>query len=308
MSQRNLAERVGIDFTYLSKLENGVMPPPGERTIAVLAGALDADPDELFGLAGKIPSQLLDKINPETIRMLRSHLEQVEPLSGEGTLPPESGAEAETPDARLAEGAPETYQGLYQAIVENSVDGILILTGDLEVIYESPAAALILGYNPGEMADKGALGMVHPDDVSSLARELSDLAANPGGTGRAETRVRHRDGTWRIMEGVGKNLVHDPNVGGIVFDFRDVTERRHEEQAGEQRAACRAAAAKFDLTKSETEVLALIVTGESNRQVAERLVISRSTVKFHVGNILRKLGVTNRTEAAAKVLRGQPSA
>jgi NarL family two-component system response regulator LiaR len=53
----------------------------------------------------------------------------------------------------------------------------------------------------------------------------------------------------------------------------------------------------YDLTKREREVLGLMVEGLNNVDIAERLVISRATAKFHVSNILSKLNVTNRAEA-----------
>ena len=59
----------------------------------------------------------------------------------------------------------------------------------------------------------------------------------------------------------------------------------------------------FDLTGRELEVLALMVVGLNNTQIAGELVVSPSTIKSHVSNILSKLGVTSRTEAVTLTLR-----
>jgi len=68
LTQRELAERVafrlraedrrGFDVTYLSKIENGKLPPPSTMAIMYLAKELDADSDELLALAGKAPEDL----------------------------------------------------------------------------------------------------------------------------------------------------------------------------------------------------------------------------------------------------------
>jgi NarL family two-component system response regulator LiaR len=58
-----------------------------------------------------------------------------------------------------------------------------------------------------------------------------------------------------------------------------------------------------NMTGRELEILTLMVEGLSNNEIAERLIVSQSTVKFHVSNILSKLGVTCRTEAVALALK-----
>ncbi len=61
----------------------------------------------------------------------------------------------------------------------------------------------------------------------------------------------------------------------------------------------------FDLTERENEVLALMVQGLNNSQIAKRLFVSPSTVKFHVSSVLSKLGAASRTEAVAIALQNK---
>jgi two-component system, NarL family, response regulator LiaR len=68
-------------------------------------------------------------------------------------------------------------------------------------------------------------------------------------------------------------------------------------------AADQSSPAGYDLTDREREVLALMVAGLHNSEIAEKLVVSPSTIKSHVSNILAKFGVASRTEAAALAVR-----
>jgi transcriptional regulator with XRE-family HTH domain len=74
LNQRELAGRAGIDFTYLSKVENSRMEPPAEETICRLAASLGVEPTELLLLAQKVPSDVKPIItrSPLVPRFLRT--------------------------------------------------------------------------------------------------------------------------------------------------------------------------------------------------------------------------------------------
>ena len=72
LTQRELADGVGINFTYLSKIESGAMPPPSKKIIFRLADALNIDREELLILAGIIPDDVTQMLkNEENIKRLR---------------------------------------------------------------------------------------------------------------------------------------------------------------------------------------------------------------------------------------------
>ncbi len=85
LSQRELARLVDIDFTYLSKIETGDLPPPSDEVISKLAEHLDVDEQELFLLAEKIPPQyrreiLEDDAVPDILRLVTTYPEFREEL------------------------------------------------------------------------------------------------------------------------------------------------------------------------------------------------------------------------------------
>lgn len=105
-----------------------------------------------------------------------------------------------------------------------------------------------------------------------------------------------------IRAGARGYVVKDIDTSGLVRAIRDVVRGGGAFDARSAAAVVRGLNAterepQAELTEREREVLRLLARGLSNRLIGERLFISETTAKFHVGNILRKLGVTRRAEA-----------
>ena len=294
-----------MSFTYLSKIENGAMQPPSGTTITALADALGTDPDELFGLAKKVPSQFLEHINPEVIRLIRALRDGAEKPAHElirlycrvGEL------ESELRRAR-AEQAEKKRMEFFHALIDNSQDAILVLNKDMELLYESPSASHMFGFEGDSLVGRDPLGIVHPDDLSRVANMLQQLAQSPGETMCLIGRTFGKDGKGgRVIEATAYSMVHIPEVNGVVVNLRDITEREQElkDAFGMDRTALKQK--DYKLTASEGQVLVFLAEGLSNSKIAEQLVLSPATVRFHVSNILRKLGVATRTQAVALAIR-----
>jgi PAS domain S-box-containing protein len=129
-----------------------------------------------------------------------------------------------------AEAALRTSEQRFRALVEHSWDAVALFGPDGAILYGSPATTRILGYDLAEFVGRNALDFIHPEDRDFVVGRLTEAMANPGGRVDVAARVRHKDGSWRYLEGILTNLLDDPSVGGIVNNYRDATERRSLEQ------------------------------------------------------------------------------
>ena len=114
----------------------------------------------------------------------------------------------------------------FQALIENISDGIIILNQDATIRYESPRLHRILGFSPEEREGKSQLEFVHPDDLGKASQLFETLLEKPGYTTHTEVRAIHKNGTWRTLEVIGKNCIHEPHINGIVVNFRDITDSK----------------------------------------------------------------------------------
>lgn len=121
---------------------------------------------------------------------------------------------------------------LFQIVTENAADMIALVDVKGHRLYNSPAYRRILGYSAAELGETSAFEQIHPDDrfkVLEAARE----ARSTGVGKKLEYRIRHKDGSWRILESIAGTIRDDKgDVVKLVIVNRDVTERKQaEEQA-----------------------------------------------------------------------------
>ena len=120
---------------------------------------------------------------------------------------------------------------LFRALVENSSDAIALVDAKGVIRFASQSSARVLGYSLDERLGRSAFELLHPDDLVDARRLLEDCLRRPGVPIRREYRVRHKDGSWRAIEAIAMNRIAEPAVGAVVVNYRDVTERKHAEEA-----------------------------------------------------------------------------
>jgi diguanylate cyclase (GGDEF)-like protein/PAS domain S-box-containing protein len=124
-------------------------------------------------------------------------------------------------------------------VVEHSSDLFVVLDDEGRISYLSPASERVFGRSTDDGVGVLGIELVHPDDVERVSARLAKLASAPGASDMVTCRVLHTDGSYRWVEAIGRNLLHDPALPGIVLNIRDITERVESE------ATLRAAQARF---------------------------------------------------------------
>jgi PAS domain S-box-containing protein len=125
---------------------------------------------------------------------------------------------------------------LFKLITENAADMIAVVDRHGNRLYNSPAYTKMLGYESAELAQTSSIEQIHPDDRSRVI-EAAEKSHRTGRGERLEYRIRHKDGSWRILESTSSVIPGtDGENEGLVIVNRDITERKQAEALLEHRA------------------------------------------------------------------------
>ena len=134
-------------------------------------------------------------------------------------------------DRQRAEQELRHSEERFRALVQNSTDVIGITDAQGIILYRSPTLQNGMGYEPSAAVGRSFAYYFWPEDLARAQARLAELVKSPGSVHWDEYRLRHRDGSCRFIECSSSNYLHDPAIGGIVFNYRDITKRKQAEAA-----------------------------------------------------------------------------
>lgn len=141
-------------------------------------------------------------------------------------------AQANGKTAARQNGAPliEISDRIIHALTANSIDTLTVIDREGKILYTNAPARQVGGRSSTQLQGRHFSEFIHPDDQRQAAKYMKTLMKNPAKPLPLLFRSPHHDGTWRWVKGKATNLLGDPDIQGIVLNYRDVTEQKTAEQ------------------------------------------------------------------------------
>ena len=118
----------------------------------------------------------------------------------------------------------------FMAITQNSSDIIIIVDKMGTITYVNPSIERFLGYKPEELIGKSGFDFIMLTDIPRAIYDFGRAVLTKNIIIPNAFRVRHKEGSEHVLEGVGNNLLDNPVVAGFVMNVRDITDRRKAEE------------------------------------------------------------------------------
>lgn len=162
-------------------------------------------------------------------------------------------------DRVQAETAQRISEGRFRALVQNSYDLVSIYDDQGRFTFASPSHLRVLGYDPDDLIGTAAVDMLHPDDLDDVTSRFSEQLLVTGIPTPIEHRIRHQDGSWCWIESVAMMLSHDPAIGGVLVNARDITDRRRADLIAKEQTRILEAIARGAPLPPSLEAIAALV-------------------------------------------------
>ena len=124
-----------------------------------------------------------------------------------------------------AERLARISEARFQSLVQHSSDIIAILDNTLRIRFISPSVTRILGYHPEHLTGENYANLLSEDEQEAVVALLNKAFRHTGDPTSATWRLRSSRGQFMYVESIITNLLHDPNIIGLVLNTRDLTER-----------------------------------------------------------------------------------
>lgn len=127
---------------------------------------------------------------------------------------------------RQAQEALAASEARFRLLTEYSSDLVAVVSADGILRYVSESILRFLGVGHDDVIGHPMRNFLHPDEVHEAEAILAASIANPNAMPAMTHRLRNKDGTWRYFETLGRNLLYEPAVAGIVLNSHDITEHK----------------------------------------------------------------------------------
>jgi PAS domain S-box-containing protein len=118
----------------------------------------------------------------------------------------------------------------YKSITQNSTDITIIVNKTGQITYVNPAIEYFMGYKPEELIGRSAFDFISKTDLPRAIYDFGKAVLTRDAVIANSFGVKHKNGSIRILEGVGKTMFDNPSVKGFVMNVRDITERKKAEE------------------------------------------------------------------------------
>jgi PAS domain S-box-containing protein len=129
----------------------------------------------------------------------------------------------EITELKRAEEKIRSSEEWFRTLLSCASDMIQVVDAGGRMQYLSPSVKRVLGYAPEELIGKPSASVVHPDDLPAVAEGFKNALTYPKKPVYTVCRCRHKNGSWRVLAGMGLNHLDNPRIRGFVSSTRDIT-------------------------------------------------------------------------------------